>query len=578
MSKTYFVRTEPRATSGDLEAGLAARVYDPLWLLARQWQIGELLGEDAGSPVAVNVAAETAMLDHFTGPEQARAVEYDPTLLPLDVLAGDPVRTRAAEEEPAAEEHATTGDEQQLWTARLRVDTGRAFLRALADGGVGSYREAYRAKFPIRPPDAQTQQADPAGARLLAVAAGRIPDGEALYRELSPTLRGGGALPATPVIPTEDLAGVRSAAQAWLAWCDDTLAETGPSSWVDEKLEHRFSVASGTGAGATVLEADGYRGESLDWHSFDVRPAEQPSGFTSLASFQALPTGVRFRGMPNARWWEFEDASVDLGSVDAGPSDVARLALLEFGLVYANDFFAVPLRLPVGSLCRITSLVVADTFGMHLQIGPAAQGPNRQGASRWSMFTLNERQPSAPGPAGVSDLFFLPPVANQIITSEPVEEVLMLRDEMANLAWAVERRYEGETGAAVERVEEMTRTMPERPTPGEDATLTYTLGTTVPPYWFPLVPEASTGEVRLRLEQMVARDATVKPRGRFLVLGSPPIPDGDVPREGTRLIRDYTLTRWANGATYVWARRIRRVGRGEGSSGLRFDLAEYTET
>jgi hypothetical protein len=559
MSRTYFVRTEPRATSGSLEAGLAARIYDPLWLLGRQWQIGELLGDDAGSPVDVELTAETAMVDHFTGPGQTGTVHYDPTLHPLDVLTGEPMRT----EEP--------------WTARMRVDTGRAFLRALSDAGVGSYGRAYRTTFPIQPPDADTERAEPSGARLLAVAAGRIPDGEALYANLAPALRSGDALPAAPVIAAPDLAEIRSAAEAWLAWCDETLAETGASPWVDERLEHRFSVASGTGTGATVLDVDGFRGESLDWCSFDVRPEKHRAGFTSLPSVQTLPTGVRFRGMPNARWWEFEDASVDFGSVDAGPSDVARLAMLEFGLVYANDFFAVPLRLPVGSLCRITSLIVADTFGMRLQIGPAAYGPNRQGASRWSMFSLSEREPEMPD-QDLSDLFFLPPVVNQVIISEPVEDVLMLRDEMANLAWAVERRYEGQTGAAVERVEEMTRAMPEQQTPGAAATLKYTLGTTVPQYWFPLVPETTAGDVGLRLEQMAYRDTAVKPRGRFLVLGSAPIRDAEVPREGTRLVRDYALARWTNGATFVWARRIRRIGRGEGSSGLRFDIAELDES
>jgi hypothetical protein len=73
---------------------------------------------------------------------------------------------------------------------------------------------------------------------------------------------------------------------------------------------------------------------------------------------------------------------------------------------------------------------------------------------------------------------------------------------------------------------------------------------------------------------MANQNPKVVPRGRFLTIGDPPLPDADVPREGTRLIRDYALIRWTNGATIVWARRVRRVGRGEGSSGLRFDVAE----
>ena len=63
-------------------------------------------------------------------------------------------------------------------------------------------------------------------------------------------------------------------------------------------------------------------------------------------------------------------------------------------------------------------------------------------------------------------------------------------------------------------------------------------------------------------------------RGRFLSLGMPDVPDGEVPREGVRLLRDYALARAASGAAVAWARRARRTGRGEGSSGLRFDAAE----
>ena len=58
------------------------------------------------------------------------------------------------------------------------------------------------------------------------------------------------------------------------------------------------------------------------------------------------------------------------------------------------------------------------------------------------------------------------------------------------------------------------------------------------------------------------------------MLGGPRIGDEEVPREGTRLLRDYAMTRWTNGQVFMWARRRRLVGSGEGSSGLRFDLTE----
>jgi hypothetical protein len=43
-------RLEPRSRSKNFAEGLAARVADPLWLLARQWQFGEFAGADAGVP------------------------------------------------------------------------------------------------------------------------------------------------------------------------------------------------------------------------------------------------------------------------------------------------------------------------------------------------------------------------------------------------------------------------------------------------------------------------------------------------------------------------------------------------
>jgi hypothetical protein len=277
--------------------------------------------------------------------------------------------------------------------------------------------------------------------------------------------------------------------------------------------------------------------------------------------------------MPNARWWEFEDATVDPGSIDAGPSDVARMAFLEFVLVYGSDFFAIPLRLPIGSLTRITSLVVTDSFGMRLSIEAANRRQGAEGAPRFSLFALTERGPALAGVDPVADVLFLPPVAGQILTTPPVEDVLILRDEMANLAWAVERRYEGGRGSKVERHETTVLLAPEPPPPTIETDLRYELGTTVPPYWFPLVPVGNSVGVSLALQRMTNQPVTVVPLGRILEHGGPAIHDAEIPREGTRLLRDYAMTRWTNGRVFVWSRRRREVGRGEGSSGLRFDLA-----
>src|SRR5262249_48952015 len=72
-SITIWNRVEPRARATDMKAGLEARVHDPLWLLARQWQVGEFATRDAGSPVSAEVKSAATVLDRYTtGAEPAR--------------------------------------------------------------------------------------------------------------------------------------------------------------------------------------------------------------------------------------------------------------------------------------------------------------------------------------------------------------------------------------------------------------------------------------------------------------------------------------------------------------------------
>ena len=58
------------------------------------------------------------------------------------------------------------------------------------------------------------------------------------------------------------------------------------------------------------------------------------------------------------------------GCVPVGPTDLAQLLMIEYVSSYGNDWFVVPLTLPVGSVTRVESLVVTDTFGVRNLIRP----------------------------------------------------------------------------------------------------------------------------------------------------------------------------------------------------------------
>src|SRR5512134_177534 len=116
-SITSWLRIEPRVRSADLNKGLQARVYDPLWLLARQWQIGEFQGEDTGTPVLARWRGDSAPISrYFAGaikPDtQMSAPRYDPRATPLEALV-----ERQPPRQPAPE------------SLRLAVESGMHFLR-----------------------------------------------------------------------------------------------------------------------------------------------------------------------------------------------------------------------------------------------------------------------------------------------------------------------------------------------------------------------------------------------------------------------------------------------------------------
>lgn len=135
----------------------------------------------------------------------------------------------------------------------------------------------------------------------------------------------------------------------------------------------------------------------------------------------------------------------------AAPHDLARILLVKFALEYSNDWFVVPVEVAVGSLCHVRSLIVTNTFGERLLIPHTSQVDGA--ASPWRIFALTH---------DAQQLFFLPPVLGPSLESPPVEDVLFLRDEMANVAWGVERVVESAAGRPLDRFEAYQEAAPTR--------------------------------------------------------------------------------------------------------------------
>src|SRR5215207_3658158 len=80
-----YLRLEPRAQERNLAGGFAAAVHDPVWFLARQWQMGEHQGENASTPVLVELDAIHTPIEPST-----LALDLDPTALGPALLLTPP--------------------------------------------------------------------------------------------------------------------------------------------------------------------------------------------------------------------------------------------------------------------------------------------------------------------------------------------------------------------------------------------------------------------------------------------------------------------------------------------------------
>lgn len=519
-SITSWTRLEPQTRNAEMTGSLQARIYDPLWLLTRQWQMGEFQGEDSGSLVLATVDYDTVQQDAST---------------PLECVV---------EREPAAN------------SLRRRVDSGLHLLRLLERTRRKQISRALIDAFPLQL-DTLSPLSD-AEHRFYNLMRSRAPDGVKMRADSE-------AAKTIVLANSPNSNGVEAVFFAWTQWFDQLFSEpTGGGLWVSDELEYKADIQTfcpGSQRTPVTLQMRDYAGGHLDWFAFDMKEAATPPQPTPqpLNSEKAMPSPLYLRGMPLPRYWSFEDAGVNFGRIDTAPEDLTRLLFTEFSLLYGSDFFFMPLDIPVGSLTWIARVEVKNTFGELAIIPPmqsAATGPSA--TAPWQMYTLSGN--------ALPPVLFLPAViTGSRLESEPIEQVEFARDEMADLVWAIETLVEGDGWHPIQRHEQALALRPEQPSPPEQ--LVYRLYTSPPTYWIPLV----LGANRLQPRQGLAQ-------GRIVTdIAAPGIPDDAVPREGLKIGRSYQYTRWIDGKTYLWIGREKHTGKGEMSSGLNFDQVQAKE-
>jgi hypothetical protein len=560
-SITVWSRLEPLDQSADLEASLSAPIADPLWLLHRQWQLGELEANDAGSPIAVTVRRRESPLTGFRpgdpgGP--GGRIAYDPAAMALEPLV-EAERVRGL-----ADRHR-----------RLAAETGAHWLRLLRARGFPGLVPAHRAAFAMRLPPSETPQADPVGAEAAILLDGRAVDGDRLAGDLRAARDPDGQLTRLPASFPPGPAAVLAVAVEWLGWYDELLVEPDapratPRSWQPRRLEYRFATGARAGGREATFGSAAYDDGHLDWPDLSSghRSLGGPPGTPRTAMDVVIPVPLSYSGMPAHRHWEIEDSRVNFASVQAGSTDIVRMLLTDFALVYGDDWFAVPFSAPVGSLVTVETVTVRDTFGLTSTVPPTAA----DGARRWAMYQLTA-SPSAspqaviPGP----DSLLVVPSLPAVLSGSPLEETGFFRDEQANLVWAVERTTPSLLGTPVDRYRysQPTTRVSVDVTDLGDADLVYRLTTPIPTNWYPYLPRRTPAGDDITLERLPART----PDGQ-IVTESAVVEDEEVSRGGLVVERAWQFARWTSGQPLLWLGRRVKGGRGEGSSGLAWDLTE----
>ncbi len=245
-----------------------------------------------------------------------------------------------------------------------------------------------------------------------------------------------------------------------------------------------------------------------------------------------------------------------LANPDIEPSP-ATMMVLDFALSYSDDWFLVPIVLDAWSLFDVTVVAVTDVFG---EVTVAAHP-----AGRWNLFRLDV----AGQETALSNLFVTAGPADAI-EGPALEEVHFLADEVANVAWGVERRVSDALGRGADAP-----AVPAPPTAPTPTGLVWTLTPPPPPgNWFPLLP-ATVG--RLALGALWS-SRTQQPAGQILEelrASHGLLHQSEVPPEGVQVTRRWQSARAIDGSLHFWVGRNKTPRLTDTAPALRFDVVDY---
>lgn len=640
-------KLEGRARSQNVDKALRAEVYDPLWFFTRQWQLGELKGEDGGSSLTAQVAYQVTRPSHI-------AMGRGEILKPIDTTDHHQLHPIAATQHLNFE-----------LTLQQRTHSGRYFVRLLREKDSETQQEINTivAPYLITMPDAPTADwthemdrvklhANALWKRTATLYHNRIADGLNIYQSIIAGIADG-----TNSGPSDTV--VKSTFKQWMEQLYPHLvANQVKDGWHNENLGYDYRIAypklnEGNGTIEHVVMGNRCQAEpNADWYTADVLKAENETieqpvtnilAYREDKVFPIILSRAKFGGMPARRWWEMEDGKIDLGNIEGDKSEAVKQIIAEFSSVYSNDWFSIPFKRKEQELVRIKGILVKDTFGEYTYINNAltAAGSNAlvdddSAPFEWNLFhhdVAPEAQSilnDSPDIGSSQHASFILGSSRTIASSEPVERIELIRDEMDNRVWAVESLIASQLGGAksgqllsdelVQYIRQLTGDadeVGESPVP-----LIYRLGNTIPEHYIPFVPvrsdefpepfssrsialqrawlprTAGTANLRVRPRtrllrwKLDANDNTIDDLGNSILLdpnGHPInsavvatqsrllLKEETIPRSGLTITDRYYYGRDYNGNIHLWLGRSMKNGTEANSAQLGYDQVVFNK-
>jgi hypothetical protein len=478
-------------------------IHDPAWMLARQWQIGEFEGEDAASPVKINLKtrqnkiSKIVFTNHNTagnGNDIASFINYNenlplevyvervyPNVFPREDKLDLQTRVRIGVQfqrelnsvirntEPTIPTNVIANFKNFLTSESVsNVSPSLAFNETL-EGNESDITKSYLNVINGKVIDIYQLFENP---DAIVILESKVNEYFASYPQDAQY---------SGIIDNALKAAFQNLKQWWnVKYFPNQNDSTGEesfieipsnnnniinndinfSAWDPRHLEYNFKLQIGSNDNnKLILEASEYKEDHLDWYSFTIDQNGSSDQFSledpPKEVIDIYPTNLRYPGSPVKRWWNFEDYYINLGDISSQINDIVTPIIREFALVHSTDWYMIPFTMELGTIVQIESLIVTDCFGDNTTIEPAGRTKKEFSISEankwwdsWDIFSISwkynkiNQQKNSP-------YFFLPPTIDNAITSPPIEEIRFTRDEMANSVWAIERTFRTSLGEPI---------------------------------------------------------------------------------------------------------------------------------